>query len=149
MNHYSYCYTLLQYRHTSDLDELINIGLLVHSAPMKVFVFIRPNDLKRLELIYPDVEIGMINRYYQYFQTRVQGLAKERKDWWNSPASFQEFIDSEFLMPHSTKLQFGRVKISMRNFKDFRHLKEHLYRSYFMYYDRVADLKFENGFRWP
>lgn len=147
MNHYSYCYSLVPYHHTDDLDELVNVGLMVHSAAMKGFASMRPKSLKWLELIYPGVLRQMVSRYYHYFEDRAQEIARERKDWWNSHATFAEFLDSEFLMPHTTSLQFGRVKVSMQNFNDFERLTEHLYHFHFAHYDRASRLKFERGFR--
>lgn len=69
-----FTYSLLKYRHSLSLGEVVNIGLLIWSSDTKQIYFRFPRQLKRLSSLYSENSITLIRRYLKAFSSKVNEI---------------------------------------------------------------------------
>lgn len=128
-------YSLLKYRHSYLLEEVLNVGLLCIVPDQKAVHFLFPGSLSRISSLYNDFHAYQLKYYLEAFQKKANKL---RDEWSlgldetlaNNP---QEFIAQEFLLPDATALFFGEVK--QAEGKDIDSLTKSLFTLYFSNYE--------------
>ena len=144
-----YKYSLLQYRHSQFLGEVLNVGVLIFYPSANKLVFLKPEKLIRLKFAYPNVQEKTIKTYFKAFDDRISKLNVEPElfSGLETDASFKKFIFKEFLPEDSSSLQFGDIKKSIQFTDNFETIENQLYNLYFSVfehnigiYDRIDEV---------
>jgi hypothetical protein len=132
-----YKYSLLQYRHSQFLGEVLNIGVLVYYPSIPKLVFLKPEKLIRLKFAYPNVQEKTIKTYFKAFDERVDALntKPELFSSIDSDASFAKLIHQEFLPEDSSSLQFGEIKKAIQFIDNLELIENQLYNLYFSVFE--------------
>lgn len=107
MNAQAYSYSLLQYRHSQALGEVLNIGVLVYFHASHHLNFICPERIHRLKNAYSDVSEKAIKSYFDYFKEKVFAT-NNKTDLLASNQPFSLFI-ADLIPPDSSSLGFGEL----------------------------------------
>ncbi len=105
------CYSVLKYKNSYSLDEVLNVGILFYSYELNKIDFIFPDSLRRLKQCFSTVDIHILRRYLLSFKSK----ARQLKNLW--AGSIQEFNESDFqgiikdyfLTEESTSLYFSKI----------------------------------------
>lgn len=137
MNKGTFTYALLQYHHSQLLGEVLNIGLIVYFPIYKRFEFLSPDKLIRLRFAYPDVPEKTIKSYFKYFEKKVDDLNKQPDIFHDSDLSnsLKLFLETEFLAPDSSVLQFGNFRTAVLYSQDLKLITNQLYNLYFSVFE--------------
>jgi len=137
MNKGTFTYSLLQYRHSQVLGEVLNIGLIAYFPVVNELKFIFPEKLIRLRFAYPNVPVKTIKSYFRYFEQRISELNNAPDIFYDYDLkeSFQSFIKNEFLPADSSALQFAESKNSVLYTPDVNHICNQLYNLYFSVFE--------------
>ncbi|GBF21185.1 MULTISPECIES: DUF3037 domain-containing protein [Arenibacter] len=110
MNSNKYTYTLLRYRHSSLLDESLNIGLLVYFHKSKEFVFEYSKNLGRIKSIYFSVAEKTIKQYLKQISLRAKRFSNLNDDIlrFEIENSFDDFIEEYILSENGSSLLFSK-----------------------------------------
>lgn len=138
-----YTYSVLQYRHSQILGEVLNVGLLVYLPEYKQLEFIYPKKLSRITTVYPQVQEKSIRHYLRSFAAKVDNLNKVQSVFANDQLdiSFVQFISENLLPPDSSALQFDEPKRGLlksdflKKNDDIKSITRKLYELYFSVYD--------------
>ncbi|MDI9320431.1 MAG: DUF3037 domain-containing protein [Phycisphaerales bacterium] len=142
----TYIYSLLQYRHSQILGEVLNIGLLIYVPNVKQFRFIYPKKLARISTVYPEVQEKTIRHYLRSFAISIGDLNRDPDIFSHNTAeiSFIQFIAENILPPDSSALQFSETKKGILSFEDLSKsddlasISKKLYNLYFAAYDSLS-----------
>lgn len=142
MNTETYTYSLLQYRHSQILGEVLNIGLLVYYKNSNKLEFIYPEKLIRLRFAYPNVPEKTIKAYYKGFEDRVNVLNKRPELFaaYDLNDSLDKFIGSELLPQDSSALQFSKTKKAIAYIDDTTIISNQLYNLYFTVFEHNSNI---------
>lgn len=137
MNKGIFTYSLLKYRHSQVLGEVLNIGLLVYFPLNNQLRFIYPEKLIRLRFAYPNVPVKTIKSYFRYFEQHTSELNEvpDLFHTYNLKDSFENFIRNEFLPSDSSVLQFDQPKNSVLYTTDIDYICNQLYNLYFSVFE--------------
>jgi|GEM_PF-1032224 len=129
----TFSFALLQYHHSQILGEILNIGIVAYFPDHKVLKFIYPEKLIRLRFAYPDVPEKTIKNYFKFFENRVSELNSQQEIFsdYTLDVSLDTFLNSEFISPDSSSLQFGKTKKSVLYTTDIDTIQNQLYNLYF------------------
>lgn len=108
MNNQLY-YSILQYKHSPILGEVINVGILFFFPEEQTKLFFQMGDSTRLRPIYGDFDAKYFNSILKIIQKNVQTFADQlfaRADLINN---FEEYIHSYLLKDDDTVLQFTNI----------------------------------------
>lgn len=132
-----YTYSLLQYRHSQVLGEVLNVGLLVYFPSKCRLVFLCPDKLIRLKFTYPNVPEKTIKVYFKAFEERISKLnvTPELFAGLELDNSFGKFISKEFLPEDSSALQFGEIKKGIQYLENHELICNQLYNLYFSVFE--------------
>lgn len=136
MNNY-FAYTILKYKYSQILGEIINVGLLVIFADEVRFIY--PPQLKRLRDFYPEVEEHHIKNYLTGFEQYANSISNNLKQ---KPLEFEEsdfktFAQkkvAEFLVKDDSALQFSELHYSVRYIPSNKKIVENLFEKFFFPY---------------
>jgi hypothetical protein len=133
MNKGTFTYGLLQYHHSQLLGEVLNIGLVVYFPDVRRLEFIYPEKLIRLKFAYPDVPEKTIKAYFKYFESKAHELNESNGLFheFDAHSSLNQLLETEFLAPDSSVLQFGNFRTSVLYTQDIDHIISQLYNLYF------------------
>lgn len=70
-----FSYSVLRFRPSYLLEEQINIGLLFVFPSEQKIVFLRPNNLNRVQLFYPNADIIILEKYLKSFEQKARNLS--------------------------------------------------------------------------
>jgi hypothetical protein len=70
-----FSYSVLRFRPSYLLEEQINIGLLFVFPSEQKVVFLRPNNLNRVQLFYPNADIIILEKYLKSFEQKARNLS--------------------------------------------------------------------------
>lgn len=132
-----YQYSVLKYRHSFLLGEVVNVGLLLYFQEGKELLFIHPRRLERISHLYPDIAIKTIRYYLSLFSRKAIHLTK---DWQPTidgllNVDFATVLHNEFLIEDASALYFDEIKTGIATAKN--KIVEYYYREYFSCYDLV------------
>lgn len=136
MNDY-FIYSKLQYRYSSALGEVLNVGLLVLFPTEWRFIY--PSKLTRLKFLYPDIDENHIKKYLQGFAKQCEKLNKGmhgRIDFeYLETTDFLQKVHESFLVKNDTALQFSEAKTSILYSPNIDKIIQNLYQTYFFSYE--------------
>jgi hypothetical protein len=133
--------SLLKYRHSLALGEVLNVGLLLLFSDEWRFIY--PKKLSRLRCLYPDVEIDFLRNYLKNFEAHTEKLNKviQKSSSELSFAhgftldNFMENVYSEFLPKDDSALQFSAEQRYVLYTNSREKIIENLYKKYFFPYE--------------
>lgn len=136
-----YSYSLLKYRHSQILGELLNVGLLVFFHQNQSLHFIYPDKLIRLKFAYPNVQDKTIKSYFKSFELRLDELNKNPEIFakHNLQDSLSKFIEEELLPSDSSALQFSETKKGIVFNPDNNVVLNQLYNLYFSVFEHDSN----------
>ncbi|HTI61113.1 DUF3037 domain-containing protein [Mucilaginibacter sp.] len=140
----TYTYSLLQYRHSIVLGEVLNIGLLVYFPIESRIRFIYPENFKRIKTLYNNFPERTIISYFEYFNQRVDELNKKPEVFYKYEInnSLRTLIENEFLSADSSILQFSNYHKAILYTEDLNTLIMKLSNLYFPSDDIVVKNEF-------
>lgn len=107
-----FTYSVLQYKHSLALGEILNVGILFYFPDNGSFEFVN-GDGSRVKSIYPEFDNSLFNGYLKTIQTKV----KKKIDLFRqspSGAEFEEFIKKYILAEDAAGLIF-REPVQVKN----------------------------------
>jgi len=107
-----FTYSVLQYKHSLALGEILNVGILFYFPDDGCFEFVN-GDGSRVKSVYPDFDNSLFNGYLKTIQTKV----KNKIDLFRqspSVAEFEAFIEKHILAEDAAGLIF-REPVQVRN----------------------------------
>ena len=111
--------SILNYRHSYELGEIINIGALIYNVNEPRLEFLYPKKLQRLSSLYTDISIATIRNYLKDFENqsnkishflnnkKSQLLGLDRFDY--DLEKLPLIIENEFLKTDSTSFYFSEM----------------------------------------
>lgn len=105
-------YSVLQYKHSLALGEILNVGILFYFPDVGSFEFVN-GDGSRVKSVYPDFDNSLFNGYIKTIQTKV----KKKIDLFRqspSNAEFEDFIKKYILAEDAAGLIF-REPVQVKN----------------------------------
>jgi len=117
-----FTYSVLQYKHSLALGEVLNVGILFYFPDEISFEFVN-GDGSRVKSVYPDFDNSLFNGYLKTIQTKVR---REIDLFRNSPSvpEFEVFIKNHILAEDAAGLIF-REPVQVKNvFPDNRQAVE-------------------------
>lgn len=105
-------YSVLQYKHSLALGEILNVGILFYFPDVGSFEFVN-GDGSRVKSVYPDFDNSLFNGYIKTIQTKV----KKKIDLFRqspSSAEFEDFIKKYILAEDAAGLIF-REPVQVKN----------------------------------
>lgn len=104
-------FTILQYVHSSFLDERINVGVLFHFPNTDLFIFKYPEKFKRIKDLYGDFQEWQLKLNLKALDESVQNLNSEGQILTTLRESPKSIID--ILKTDETVLRFAETKIAV------------------------------------
>lgn len=107
-----FTYSVLQYKHSLTLGEILNVGILFYFPDSSCFEFVN-GDGSRVKSVYPDFNNPLFNGYLKTIQTKV----KKKIDLFRqspSGAEFEQFIKKHILAEDAAGLIF-REPVQVKN----------------------------------
>lgn len=138
-----YTYSILQYRHSQVLGEVLNIGVLVYFHKSKKLHFLYPEKLIRLRFAYPNVSDKIIRGYFKSFEQKVKELSNKPELFthYQLEDSLKKFIDNELLPSDSSTLQFAETKKGLVYTEDTKIILDQLFNLYFTVFEYNTNIK--------
>lgn len=129
----TYIYSLLQYRHSIVLGEVLNMGLLVYFSYENQICFIHPKSFERIKSVYYNFPEHTITSYFDYFDKRVSELNAKPEIFlkYEIKRNLKALIENEFLSTDSSILQFSNHNKAISYAEDLNVLVLNLYGFYF------------------
>lgn len=109
-------YSILQYKHSLKLGEILNVGILFYFPEDKQFEF-SYGDATRLKAIYPDFNISLFNSYIKNIKLRIKG-AVDLFSGYPLGNDFINYIHNHILAQDAAGLVFGVPNNVINVFKD-------------------------------
>lgn len=134
-------YSLLHYRHSQALDEVLNVGVLVLFPAQSRVCFLYPERLTRLRNTYRNAPEKTLRAYFKSFLNRAKQLNQEPELFADFHRDPQGFVYREFLPADASSLQFGLLKTSVLYTDDTDVICEQLYEQYLSFYDPTEDVR--------
>ncbi|GAA4462423.1 hypothetical protein GCM10023189_39060 [Nibrella saemangeumensis] len=134
-------YSLLQYRHSQALGEVLNVGVLVLFPVQKQVRFLFPERLTRLKSLYRNVPEKTLRAYFKTFLKRAEQLNRQPELFDDYEQNPQTFIHREFLAADASALVFAPVKTSVLYTESLNKITEALYQQYLSLYDPVEEVE--------
>jgi hypothetical protein len=100
-------YYLLKYRPSYLLDEQVNLGVLFFFPEDDKVQFVYPAHLSRLTALYPDADLGFIQRILASFQIKAM-LLSDKQQLKNTALDF--LIEKEFFVADANSFFFSKPK---------------------------------------
>jgi len=138
----SYTYSLLQYRHSQLLEEVLNVGIIVFYPTEQKLFFLFPDRLARLRFAYPNVPEKIIRSYCKAFESRAKEISSKPEFFANHDLinSFDRFLNDEFLPDDSSSLQFSAPKLGLNEQNSFQIINNQLYNFYFTVFEHHGEI---------
>jgi hypothetical protein len=114
----TFLYNILQYKHSLILNESINIGILFVFPQENVIKYVS-GDLERVKLIYPNIEISVVEKIIKGIVKKVEARHLNEKNLFSSlPDSVQLEEHQKLLRNDDSSLQFTETKKTIYPFED-------------------------------
>jgi hypothetical protein len=142
MNLKTYTYSILQYRHSQILEEVLNVGVIVYHHKEEKLFFLYPEKLARIRFAYPDVPEKIIKAYCKAFENRANEIT-QTPDFFSKfdlKNSFEKFLNDEFLSSDNSSLQFTNSKIGLSNELTYKIINNQLYNLYFTVFEHHGEI---------
>lgn len=125
-------YSLLQYRHSQEFDEVLNIGVLVFFEHAHRAVFKYSKRIHYLQYIYPSFEPRHIMSYLKGFIAYANDLSNDASIDFEKEISRDTaaFIHQNVLPEDATALQFSKVYTSLLYSEDIDQVVEDVLADY-------------------
>jgi hypothetical protein len=142
MTENTYTYSLLQYRHSQILEEVLNVGVLVYFHQEQKLFFLHPEKLARLRFAYLDFPERTVKSYCKAFEAKALELTKQNSVFkeYDIANHFHSFVNHEFLPEDSSTLQFSNPKTGIIIDSDFQRINDRLYNLYFTVFDQHNEI---------
>lgn len=141
MNTQSYTFSVLQYRHSQALGEVLNVGVLLYVKETRQFRFLYPERIVRLKFAYPDIAERTIKAFLRSFDARAKQFTVKPELFAAYELEYQSldnFIHREFLQEDASALQFSPSKSGLFYGDSIDKLAQYL-NAAFLYPFEVAD----------
>jgi len=129
----TFTYSLLQYKHSQILNEVVNIGILCF-FPEHHKVFFKYSDrINHLKHIYPAFAKQQIETYLKGFTKKAKSISSHY-DFFSEKAirqNTEEYIHSEFLPIDASALQFSSIYTSLLYSNNLDDIVNNLFAKYF------------------
>jgi hypothetical protein len=103
--------TFFLVRYIPDLvrDEVLNIGVFVHSPEQKYFDCLFSNDWRRIKSFHPQADLELLRDLQQHFEEEID---RRSNDWGNYIHSLQEYSNLiQFSAPRSCRVRDPSTEI--------------------------------------
>ena len=137
----TFSYSVLKYRHSIFLNEILNVGLLFYFPNEKRIHFSFPNKLNRISHLYKNLNISIIKTVHSIFVNQCYILNREFD--FNSTGLFQDVLDIErpfkniindaFLVEDASALYFEEIKTGI--YSDYKEIISYYEEGYFSCYE--------------
>lgn len=128
-------YSLLQYRYTQSLGEVLNVGVLLLFPEQRTAMFLHPERLGRIRKLYPKFAEKIIRSYFKGLVARTNQLTRQPEIFADYEGHPRQLIDNEILIRDSSALQFGELKTAVLYTEDLEAISEQFYKLYLSFYD--------------
>jgi hypothetical protein len=112
----SIIYSILQYKHSLALGEILNVGILFYFPEEKQFEFAL-GDASRLKAIYPNFSSSLFNAYIKNIKINIKN-AIDLFSGYPLSDDFIQFIHSRILPADAAGLVFSEPNQAINVFKD-------------------------------
>ncbi len=117
-------YSILQYRHSLILGELLNIGVLFYLPKKNQLVF-ENGDTTRVKSIYPEIDLHLVNAYIQNINSKVFDY-NNRKLLDIKIDNLNELIHSHILHEDASALVFSPTYTTVnKRTNEYQFIKEY------------------------
>ena len=130
-------YSLLQYRYSQSLGEVLNVGVLLLFPKQRQANFLHPERLGRIRKLYPKFAEKIIRSYFKGIEARTNQLTKQSEIFADYEGNPRQLIDNEILIRDSSALQFGELKTSVLYTEDLSAIGEQFYKLYLSFYEET------------
>lgn len=133
-----YIYSILQYKHSQALGEVLNIGVLVYVPSVKKLYFIHPEKLIRLRFAYPHLTSEKtIKAYLKSFTDKIHNLNKQSDIFidFGLEKSLNYFAETELIPQDASSLQFTESRRGIEYTDNIELLIKQLYNSYLLAFE--------------
>lgn len=133
-----YIYSVLQYKHSQTLGEVLNIGVLIYVPSIKRLYFIYPQKLNRLRCTYPHLASEKtIKAYLRSFADKIQNLNKQSDIFidFGLDKSLNFFAETELIPQDASTLQFTESKKGVEYTENVDKLIDDLFNSYLLAFE--------------
>jgi hypothetical protein len=120
VNTNNFQYSVLKYKHSLLLNEVVNVGILFYFPVDYRIEFIYPTKLNRIGHLYPDFNTGTIKIVQSVFETKCRNFNYEWEAFERSlfagtdvKKEFRQIITDEFLIDDASSLYFDDIKIGV------------------------------------
>lgn len=105
-------YSLLKYRHSLLLNEVINVGLVFLDVPSSTVRFLYPKKLQRISALYSDIDILNIRHHLILFEKKAIHLTNtwKKEFQFSEKNNLKQLLHEEFLIEDSSALFFDDIK---------------------------------------
>lgn len=139
-------YSLLHYRHSQALGEVLNVGILILFPAQKQVRFLFPERLTRLRNLYQTIPEKTLRAYFKSFEKRAAQLNRQPELFDDYEQHPQSFIYREFLPVDASALRFDVVKTSVLYTENLDKIGEDLYQHYLSLYDPIEEVRRHDDF---
>ena len=133
ITHNHFYYSLLRYCDVRREESLIIGVLLIFPAAGEVR-FLYPNNLKRLQVAFPDCPIRTIQDYFEGFKNRATTAGDKLLVVNNSIKGIAKFIADNFLAEDASALQFSEPRTGALAHNDLELITRNFYNRYLKTY---------------
>ena len=114
----TFSYSVLKYRHSILLNEILNVGLLFYFPDERKILFSYPSKLNRISHLYQNINIDSIKKVQSIFVNKCHALNQEWhfessslfKDVLDIEKPFKKLINSYFLIEDASSLYFEEIR---------------------------------------
>ncbi len=105
-------YSLLKYRHSLLLNEVINVGLVFLDVPSSTVRFLYPKKLQRISALYNNIDILNIRHHLILFEKKAIHLTNiwKKEFRFSEKNNLKQLLNEEFLIEDSSALFFDDIK---------------------------------------
>lgn len=126
-------YSILRYRHSYLLGEVLNVGILFYLPNKGEFRFLYPRKLQRLGNLYGDIDLNLIKDYQHAFERKAKKLSARLKQNPIIEINLESIIHRNFLRENAGSLYFSEQKKAVED--PGEETVDAIYRSYFDCYE--------------
>lgn len=101
-----FTYSVLQYKHSLALGEVLNVGVLFYFPEENYFEFVN-GDGSRVKSVYPEFDNSLFNGYLKTIQTKVKKSIDTFRQF-PSISEFEDFVRKYILAEDAAGLIFGK-----------------------------------------
>ncbi|MGB0861488.1 MAG: DUF3037 domain-containing protein [Saprospiraceae bacterium] len=112
-----FSYSVLRFRPSYLLEEQINIGLLFVFRGERKVVFLRPNNLNRVQSFYPSADIIILEKYLKSFEQKARNLSNHTHQLDNIFKTFIPTDASNLYLTTSKSGQYSDINTTLNYYK--------------------------------